>query len=485
MRKNRQWMAAIALLACSLTASAQSRLVTYPAPEGAELKNDFTVQVRPSGGEWQPVATYPVKVDEVRNGKHQVEIASMAYFDFEGEVEVSVTSHRGIVRESRIRPLSYGIAPQTADSTLTFRLDRPRNLSIEVNGDIFHNLHLFANPIDPNNPLKPGMNPKKLKKQRGLLYYGPGLHQLPGDTLRVPSGTTVYVAGGAIVRGCFRVMDVENVRILGRGEVHPVGRGEGVHIGRSKRVEVEGIITTQCPVGGSDSVTIRNVKAISSYGWGDGMNVFASNNVHYDGVFCRTSDDCTTVYATRKGYTGGCRNIRMQNSTLWADVAHPIFIGLHGNVEHPDTIENVVYENIDILDHKEMQIDYQGCLAINAGDNNLVRNVRFENIRIEDFRQGQLVALRICFNKKYCGAPGRGIENILFKDITYNGSHAELSHIAGYDAERRVKNVLFENLRINGEVIHDDMPGKPKWYKTGDMARICIGEHVEDVTFMP
>ena len=67
------------------------------------------------------------------------------------------------------------------------------------------------------------------------------------------------------------------------------------------------------------------------YGWGDGMNVFASNNVLFDGVFCRNSDDCTTVYGTRAGFKGGCRNITMRNSTLWADVAHPIFIGIHGN----------------------------------------------------------------------------------------------------------------------------------------------------------
>ena len=91
--------------------------------------------------------------------------------------------------------------------------------------------------------------------------------------------------------------------------------------------------------------------------------------------------------------------------------------------------------------------------------------------------------LRIFFNKKYCAAPGRGIENVLFKDITYNGENAELSIIAGYNEERKVKNIRFENLRINGEAIYDDMPGKPKWYKMGDMARFFIGEHVEGVTF--
>lgn len=155
----------------------------------------------------------------------------------------------------------------------------------------------------------------------------------------------------------------------------------------------------------------------------------------------------------------------MQNSTLWADVAHPIFIGIHGNVENPEILENLNYINIDILDHKEKQLDYQGCLAINTGDNNLIRNVRFENIRIEDFRQGQLVNLRIFFNEKYCKAPGRGIENILFKDISYTGKDAEVSMIIGYDKERKVKNIRFENLTINGEVIYDDMPEKPNGIK--------------------
>lgn len=463
------------LLSVNSISIAQSSLTTYPAPLGMELKHDFTVQVRQSGEEWRTVDTYPVKVDEVRGTRHNIELASMAYFDFAGEVEVSVTC-RNVIQTSRIRPLSYGIEPQIKGNVLTFRLNSPRNLSVEVNGDIFHNLHLFANPIDGNKP-------KKLK-DKNLIYFGPGIHQLAGDSLLVASGKTVYIAGGAVVKGCLKVANANQVRILGRGIIHPEGRGAGVEINRSKDVLVEGIITTQCPTGGSDGVTIRNVKAISSYGWGDGMNVFASNNVLFDGVFCRNSDDCTTVYATRKGFVGGCKNITMKNSTLWADVAHPIFIGLHGNAEQPDTIEDVTYRNIDILDHKEKQVDYQGCLAINAGDNNLVQNIRFEDIRIEDFRQGQLVNLRIFYNKKYCKAPGRGIENIFFKDISYTGKNAELSIIAGYDENRKIKNICFENLRINGELISDDMKTEPAWYKTSDMSRFFVGEHVEGIRFV-
>lgn len=457
---------------CYADLYADDDVVVYPIPKGIELNKDFTVEVRQGNGRWKIVDTYSIKVKDNMNNK--VEIASMAYFDFSGDVEIAVTFNKEEVNRCRIRPLSHNIKSVISGRTVYFKLDNPCNLSIEINDDIFHNLHLFANPIEKNIPNK---------KSKNVIYFAPGIHYIPSDTLFVSSGKTVYIAGGAVVKGCLHVRNVHNVKILGHGIISPKGRDEGVYISNSRNVEVDGLITTQCPTGGSDRVKIKNVKVISSYGWGDGLNVFASNNVLYDGVFCRTSDDCTTVYATRKGFSGGCHNIEMKNSTLWADVAHPIFIGLHGNVEQPDTIDSVLYKNIDILDQCERQIDYQGCMAIAAGDNNLVKNICFDNIRIEDIRKGQLVSLRVSFNHKYCKAPGKGIENVLFRNISYNGNNAEVSIIAGYDDTRKIKNVHFENLSINGRVISDDMRDKPKWYKTADFARFFIGEHVDDIDF--
>jgi len=452
------------------------QLVVYPAPaaETGALHNDeFTVKVRKPGGAWQDLYEYNVKVDEVKEAKHTVMNASLCSFDFSGAVELAVTNNKGRIETARIRPLSYHIAHEIKGNTLYFNLDKPSNLSVELNGDIFHNLHLFANPIDTF---------KVNEKDNNLIYFGPGVHEIPEGRLKIPSGKTVYVAGGAVIKGQLLVSHVRDVKIMGRGIVD-FSVKQGVRIENSRNILVEGLAFTQCPTGGSDSVTIRNVKSISYYNWGDGLNVFASSNILYDRVFCRNSDDCTTVYATRGGFTGGCKNIAMQNSTLWADVAHPIFIGLHGNSPRPDTIEDLSYSNIDILNQNEMQIDYQGCMAINAGDNNLVRNVLFENIRVDDIHRGQLVNMRVAFNKKYCTAPGRGIENVLFRNISYNGKNAELSLIAGYDDTRKVKNITFENLVINGTKITDNMSGKPVWYKTGDMARIFIGEHVEHIVF--
>ena len=89
---------------------------------------------------------------------------------------------------------------------MTFTLDRPVNLSIEVNDDIFHNLHLFANPVDKNKPKK--------TKDKNLIYFASGVHNLPGDSLMVESGKTGYIAGGAVVYGCIYARDVEIVHMF-------------------------------------------------------------------------------------------------------------------------------------------------------------------------------------------------------------------------------------------------------------------------------
>ncbi len=70
--------------------------------DGVELKRRFySSGEEQSGGGWKEVVTYPVKVDEVRQTKHHVELASMGYFDFSGQVEVSVTYNKGEVKSSK------------------------------------------------------------------------------------------------------------------------------------------------------------------------------------------------------------------------------------------------------------------------------------------------------------------------------------------------------------------------------------------------
>ncbi len=55
---------------------------------------------------------------------------------------------------ARVRPLSYDIPCRVEGNAVCFELTRPCNVSVEVNGDIFHNLHLFANPLETDVPDK-------------------------------------------------------------------------------------------------------------------------------------------------------------------------------------------------------------------------------------------------------------------------------------------------------------------------------------------
>ena len=477
-----------------LVSPAHGQIVTYSVPDGVPRNDDFAVKVRAPSGVWRDLFVYAVQVKS-----HTVQQASMVTFDFSGPVEVSVTSRRGRIDSARIRPDSAGIVPTVDGNTLLFRLAKPCDLSVELNGDRYHNLHVFTNAPQTDVPAP---------NEPNVIYLGPGMHSFPGrlnigvdrvtngrfgtamvsgSVIDVPSGKTLYLAGGAVLDGTIRCDGVENVQIRGRGII--LGGREGLQITHSKNITVDGLIVidpAHYTVFGGDvhGLTIRNLRAFSCRGNGDGIDLMCCTDVLVDHVFLRNSDDTIALYNHRWDFYGDTRNVTVRNSTLWADVAHPIHMGTHGYPAHPETLEHITFSNIDILEHNEPQLDYQGCMSINVSDENLARDIHFQDIRVDDFTEGQLVNLRVAFNKKYCTAPGRGIEDVTFKNITYRGSHANISIIEGYDETRRVRNVTFENLVINGREISWRMD-KPAWYQVWDLGRIYVGPHVEGIEFLP
>lgn len=449
------------------------QIITFPVSDSIPHNDDFSVKVRIPGGQWKELYEYVALVD-----MHHVTKSSMVYFDFEGTVEFSITYNRGTVKSARIRPLSYGFEPSIEGNTLFFLLSKPCNLSVEVNGDIFHNLQIFTNAPETYKP-----NPK----DKSVIYFGPGFHKIKDDVLHIPSNKTLYLAGGAVLNASINCENVKNVRICGRGIVYKANDGVGVNF--SDQIKIEDLVFLNpnhytVSSGQSTNLSIKNIRSFSAKGWGDGIDLFSNNNVLIDGIFMRNSDDCIAIYGHRWKFYGDCKNITVQNATLWADVAHPILIGTHGNPEpgKSEVIDNIKFNNIDILNHDEPQIDYQGCMSINVSDENLARNIYFENIRVEDFEQGQLINLRVTYNKKYAKAPGRGIENVYFKNVIYNGNNANISIIEGYSPERSIKNIVFEGLKINGTEISDKAINK-RHMKLSDFARFYEGLYVENLIY--
>ncbi|WP_442804529.1 putative Ig domain-containing protein [Streptomyces luteogriseus] len=457
-----------------------NKLVVYPIPSGVPTNSSYSVKARTPGREWQTVPVYRARAKQIdaNTGSGPVFNSSVATFDFKGTVEVAVTSSKGTIGTARIRPLSYD-TPFTVDgATVTFTLTEPRNLSIEIDGDLFNNLQLHANPIESNAP-----DPD----DPDVIYFGPGLHKTTDNVVKVPSGKTLYLAGGAVLTSRVEFHEVENARIIGRGVLY--NTVNGILVEYAKNIEIDGIMVLNpssgysVTVGQSKQVTVRNLHSYSHGQWGDGIDVFSSEDVLIDGVWMRNSDDCIAIYAHRWDYYGDCRNITVRNSTLWADVAHPINVGTHGNTDKPETIENLVFSDIDVLDHREPQMDYQGCIALNPGDSNLLRNVRAQDIRVEDFRWGQLINMRVMFNKSYNTSVGRGIDGVYIRNMTYTGTNANPSVMVGYDADHAIKNVTFQNLVINGKAIANGMK-KPGWYKFTDMMPAYANEHVINPRFL-
>ena len=424
----------------------QAQLKTYPVGlhTGMPHNDDYTVRVRMLGGEWQDVFEYKVQVD-----LDKPQDASMVQFDMGSPVEVMVKKNNGTVREVAIRPLNNNIACRQVQNAVFFTLDKPQNLSVEFNGDRLHNLHLFANPMEEE---------VYSEEAKGVMFFGPGIHRpkdLPNNQIRIPSNTTVYLAPGAVLKAKLLVDNAENVRIIGRGILdHPV---RGIEITDAKNVLID-VITVVNPEhytvfgGGSSEIVIRNLKTFSCKSWSDGIDMMCCRKVLVDNVFLRTGDDCIALYNHRWNWWGGSSDITVRNSVLWADVAHPINIGGHGDPDSltGEVIENLTFHNIDILEHDEDDPLYQGCMTVDCGDKNWVRNVLFEDIRVENIQEGRLFYVKVRFNPKYDKQPGNGIEGITFRNITYTGVGENASLVQGLDKNRCVRNVVFDSIIING-----------------------------------
>ncbi|MEO7579759.1 MAG: hypothetical protein ABIT83_19275, partial [Massilia sp.] len=159
-------------------------------------------------------------------------------------------------------------------------------------------------------------------------------------------------------------------------------------------------------------------------------------------------------------------------------VAHAVMIGIHGNTPsaaHPEAevIERIRFNNIDILEHDEDDPEYEGAIGIMAGDDNLVRDVVFENIRVDRIEEGKLFNFHIANTAKYNTSPGRGIENVTLRNVSFSGNGSpSASVVYGYDQARTISNIVFDNVTVGGKRITKAEPNL-----------LDIGPHVSGVVF--
>ena len=370
-------------------------------------------------------------------------IASFASFDMRGPVKNICVTSRDEVKQAKILPSSYGVVPRINGHQVWFSLDHPANLTIEINGDTTSSLHLFANPWETAVPDVKDLN---------TIYFRPGIHEVT-NTIKVASGQTLYLAGGAVLRGVgshgpIVEMKGSHIALRGRGIIDgsqcPRHAGNLLYV-QADDVTVEGVTlrdssTWNVPIRRSHGVTLTNVKVFGCRANSDGFDICNSTDVTVTGCFLRTLDDLVVVKSD-KGQ-GKVHHVVVQNCVLWNQVAHALSIG----AELREDVDDVLFTNCDVIH----DIGREWTLRIYHCDSATVSNVRFENIRVEESRR--LISLWI--NKAIWSRDlERGhIQDVIFRNIQATTAHPHVE-LLGFDAAHGVAGVTFANVVINGRTL--------------------------------
>ncbi len=435
---------AIILFASLYAKSVFAKTIIYSAPVGIQGASDVKVLV-----DGKPLFVYNTPVNFNRNYSENpnLEMTPMAYFDFSGQVNLQVIFSGKKIDKVDIRPKSYGIASQIKLDTVQFLLSHPGQITLEINGDLHRAIHIFANPEEINPPKQGDAN---------VQYFGPGIHR-PGK-IQVPTGGTVYIAGGAVVYGYIRAQNVKQVKILGRGiidggeydrwrdVIYPIG------LEYCQDCSMEGLIILNpaawtLQVYQSQNINLQNIKIISARANSDGITIQSCQHVKVSNCFMRTWDDSFVI----KDYEGNSKDITATDCVIWTDLAQSLEIGYE---TRGDSLTDINFKNIDVIHNLHKPV-----LSIHAGDQGIIRNVHYENIRVED-ATNKLVELWIGQAVWNHGALRGKILDIYYKNIQVTGGPFADSYMSGFDGAHNIDNINFEGLNILGQDILNANAGK-------------------------
>ena len=287
------------MLPCVATAD---DLIVYDAPKGITAAPEFEMEVN-----GQKVFVY------------NTPSAAYACFSFNGKIKVKITFLAPVYNYD-IRPKNRKIEGELYRNQISFSLNKPDNLSIEINKNLKLPLFIFANPLETNIPDKNDAN---------VIYFEGGKIYTPG-IVQLKSNQTVYIAGGAVVQESFIADGGKNIKIIGRGiidnSMYREQEARPIEIDQCQHVLLEGFIIADakhwcCASFASKNVTYRNVKIVSDNAVDDGIDIVGSQDVLVDNCFIRTKDDCIAIksgvnYFTKFNSSFNVDKIVIQNSVM-------------------------------------------------------------------------------------------------------------------------------------------------------------------------
>ncbi|MBU9727790.1 glycosyl hydrolase family 28 protein [Diplocloster modestus] len=390
-------------------------------------------------------------------------------FSIKGRITVRILSEK-VIREVCIRPISAGIEFAFTEHEIIFTLDRPLNLSVEINECADNNLLIFTTPKSRGYDLS---------VYQKVLRYPRGIHEVGKKVIR-GNHVAVIFEEGAYVHGKFEFNNCTDLLVCGNGIISGEKyESDEYRIGMDflgcQDVTVQDVTLVDgrfwcMRVFGCDRVNIDHVKVIGQRLNTDGCDICGSRDVTVENFFARVWDDGLVVKgmddSDKKNIhvvfpnstskmdeafekLGDVEHIRFKNCVLWNDTARPMEIGVS---LRSDRVHNVVFEDVDVI-HSTTGYPVMG---IHHGDRAEVSDITFQNIRVEDIPCAQLFDIRMTDSVWSTDRRKGHIRDIYFKNIDLIGKPGLSmlpgpSRIEGFDRDHQVSNIVFENIRLLGK----------------------------------
>jgi hypothetical protein len=436
-----------------------SQVTTYSYPRSMPVSADFKVK---AGGRDVTVI--------------KTSVGPFAAFACEGPVEVSIETSIP-VKHIRIAPARHKIKAEIAGNRVSFKLPQPMQLLIEI--DEQEQFFFFANPIETSAPLP---------TEAGVQYFKSGQIYEVGE-LRLKDNETLYIEGGAVVRGCIRATNAKNVRICGQGVLdgsyyhHQSDGHRSIVLENCRDSRVEGILMIEPSswmfvLGACQNVTVSNVKELGYISGSDGLDIVGSKHIRVENCFFRNGDDCIVLksldlrghsHEATLDFSCDVEDIEVTGCSLMTSRGGQVFE--IGHELRTANVKDIHFHDCDVLEVR----DYGAPFGIHNSDHATISNVLYEDIRVEH-HYNKLIDFRI-FESRWSRDKQRGqVRNITLRNIDvvvseFNPGYT-VSVIGGCDAEHTVDHVSFENFRMNG---------KPA--TSGDDIFLFTNTHASNISF--
>ncbi len=419
--------------------SSCTTIITYPTPPGLQTSPDIKITVNNKPVWVERIETRLDTFDYTTGlyGGMKMEAMDAAGFSFEGKIRIRISATEDISHYI-IRPKSRKINAAVNGNEISFDIDTPQKLYIEIN-DLPH-LAIFADAPEKDIIKSEG---------NGILFFAPGEHR-PGK-IELQSDQTVYIAAGAIVYANVTGNDLNNVTVRGRGMLQG-----NVRISGTKNLNFSDIFIRNTE-GWTNTLTdchyssYRNVKVFGYEGiWGlDGINPVSSKNFTIDNCFMRCRDDCVAIKSMNPELSVDSVSVTNCVMVGWS-CSDGVTLGFELN---GGPVQNVIVKNCDILyacgggrtnGHAGFSIVCDGPA--------LVQNILFEDIRVEDQVEFKNLELIITDGTLYGIDPPGHIRNIIMRNISWeNGDKPFI--ISGFSSENKIENVIFQNCTAGGKAL--------------------------------